>query len=221
MANGLQNPSLSRSRTRLFCPKTATPGPARSFGHGIRLRFPCDAERQPRKKRRIQMRPLSGVACYGFLPLHGQRSMQPPPPDADPMSGDNQPPRLPLTGRKVSKPAIPADLLSTRSVGMQSKFLYGVLQLTLEYRDRSGHFTYLYLSQLTGTSTITVKQCAGLCGPEVTRGWRPCRRRSGTFCPCETCGVTETGPTNAAWPRCIWGSGNKARWTGRRLGGPG
>lgn len=83
--------------------------------------------------------------------------------------------RTDLSGRGWSDRAtdqagipLPSDLLADRRVGVQAKLLYGALQLTPEFRNPSGRFTYAKLRALTGISLPTIRMATA---PLVDTGW--------------------------------------------------
>lgn len=56
---------------------------------------------------------------------------------------------------------VPVDLLTDCRVGVQARVLYGVLQLTPEFRNPTGQFSYAHLSSLTHASLTTVRLAVG------------------------------------------------------------
>jgi hypothetical protein len=64
--------------------------------------------------------------------------------------------------------SLPTDLLQDRRVGVQSRVLYGALQLTPEFHALRGQFTFTSLSSMTGASPKALRQAVR---DLVTLGW--------------------------------------------------
>jgi len=77
---------------------------------------------------------------------------------------------------------VPGALLADRSVGAQTKVLYGLLQATPDFRGASGRFSYASLRALTHLSRSTLKQAiADLTGAGWVRVTQENRLKPITF----------------------------------------